>query len=51
MTAVTSVAMVSVHVAGMFAIFIHLSKVYNPNKISALIRHQHRLKMLKKSKT
>ena len=44
MTAVTSIVMMIAHSIVMFAMFTKLSKMFNPNQVTALLRSQRRLR-------
>jgi hypothetical protein len=44
MTAVTFVAMLPINMIGMFMMLTHLTKKFNPNQISAALRHRRRLR-------
>ncbi len=45
-TAVQFIAMLPIHVIGMYALYIKLNKMFNPNWIKTKIRHNKRLERL-----
>jgi hypothetical protein len=44
MTAVSFVIMLPINMGGMFMMFTHLNKIFNPNNIRANVRHAKRLR-------